>query len=44
MSDDISQHDERAEGVEQWPPERIEREWLEIQRARATCLPTEGEE
>ncbi len=39
MFDIYPQPDERAERVEEWPPERIEREWLEIQRARATCLP-----
>jgi len=39
MFDISSQPDERAERPEKWPPERIEREWLEIQRARATVLP-----
>jgi len=39
MFADISQSDKRAERVEEWPPERIEAEWLEIQRARATVLP-----
>jgi len=38
MFADISQPDERAERIEEWPAERIEREWLEIQRARATCM------
>ncbi len=41
MHSDISR-DERAERVEKWPPERIERELFEIARAKATCLP-EGE-
>lgn len=42
MSDFISSHDERAARPEKWPPERIERELVEIARARATCI--EGDE
>jgi len=41
MFDISSQPDERAERVEKWDADRIEREWLEIQRARATCIPAE---
>jgi len=39
MFDIYSQDDDRAERIEEWPPERIEAEWLEIQRARPTVLP-----
>ncbi len=38
---DIPQPGERRERVEKWDADRIEREWLEIQRARATVLPPE---
>jgi len=30
-----------ADRLEKYDADRIEREWLEIQRARATCLPPE---
>ena len=30
---------QRRDRVEKWDADRIEREWLEIQRARATVLP-----
>ncbi len=39
MFDIYSQTGERAERIEEWDADRIEREWLEIQRARATVLP-----
>ncbi|WP_275039954.1 hypothetical protein [Natrinema pallidum] len=29
----------RDHNLEKWPPERIERERLEIERAKATCVP-----
>ncbi|WP_269150353.1 hypothetical protein [Natrinema pallidum] len=41
MPSDISCADERRDRTEQWPPERIERELCEIERAKATCYPPE---
>jgi|AntDeeMetagen192_2_1112575.scaffolds.fasta_scaffold19177_2 hypothetical protein len=37
MFDIYSQSDERAARTEKWDADRIERELLEIERARATC-------
>ncbi|AEH39452.1 hypothetical protein [Halopiger xanaduensis] len=34
---------EREQRLEEWPESRIEREWNEIQRAKATCDP-EGQQ
>lgn len=38
MSDIYSPTDERAARVEQYDADRIKAAWLEIQRARATCM------
>jgi len=41
MDFDSSHDDERAERIEKWPPERIDRELFEIERAKATCMESE---
>ncbi len=39
MFDIYSQYDERAERIEEWDADRIERELFEREFARATCVP-----